>query len=94
VRGRWSTRSRRREPEATQRLAPLVPGETSPRTWNIWELERLAGEGNGGDDEERALLLVHMRPFANASGELPVEFDGLVRQAFGSKLARPPARTA
>ena len=37
--------------------------------------------------EERALLLVHLREFANASGDLPVEFDGLVRDAFGADLA-------
>ena len=37
--------------------------------------------------EERALLLLHMRQFADASGDLPVEFDPLVREAFGSDLA-------
>ena len=28
-----------------------------------------------------------MRQFADASGELPVEFDSLVREAFGADLA-------
>ena len=37
--------------------------------------------------EERALLLVHLREFADASGDLPVEFDELVRDAFGADLA-------
>ena len=36
--------------------------------------------------EERALLLVHLRGFADASGDLPVEFDALVRDTFGTAL--------
>ena len=46
-----------------------------------------------GDDiaaEERALLLLHLREFADASGDLPVEFDSLVRDAFGADLAGLP----
>ena len=30
---------------------------------------------------------MHMRQFANAAGDLPAEFDPLVREAFGSDLA-------
>ena len=37
--------------------------------------------------EERTLLLLHLREFADASGDLPVEFDSLVRDAFGPGLA-------
>ena len=76
------------DPEPAPAVVPLVPRDTTPRTWNIWELERLA-ETMDGDAaaEERALLLVHLREFANASGDLPVEFDGLVRDAFGADLA-------
>ena len=37
--------------------------------------------------EERTLLLVSLRQFANASGDLPLEFDALVRDAFGADLA-------
>jgi len=76
------------EPEPEPAVVPLVLRDTTPRTWNIWELERLA-ETMDGDAaaEERALLLVHLREFANASGDLPVEFDGLVRDAFGADLA-------
>jgi len=78
------------EPDADPEPAvvPLVLRDTTPRTWNIWELERLA-ETMDGDAaaEERALLLVHLREFANASGDLPVEFDELVRDAFGADLA-------
>ena len=44
-------------------------------------------DGDAAAAEERALLLVHLREFANASGDLPVEFDELVRDAFGADLA-------
>jgi len=76
------------EPEPEPAVVPLVLRDRTPRTWNIWELERLA-ETMDGDAaaEERALLLVHLREFANASGDLPVEFDELVRDAFGADLA-------
>ena len=76
------------DPEPAPAVVPLVLRDTTPRTWNIWELERLA-ETMDGDAaaEERALLLVHLREFANASGDLPVEFDELVRDAFGADLA-------
>jgi hypothetical protein len=74
--------------EPAPAVVPLVLRDPTPRTWNIWELERLA-ETMDGDAaaEERALLLVHLREFANASGDLPVEFDELVRDAFGADLA-------
>ncbi len=70
-------------------MVPLVLRDSTPRVWNIWELERLAGELNGdvAAEEERALLLLHLREFADASGDLPVEFDPLVRDAFGAGLA-------
>jgi len=76
------------DPDPEPAVVPLVPRDTTPRTWNIWELERLA-ETMDGDAaaEERALLLVHLREFANAAGDLPVEFDELVRDAFGADLA-------
>jgi hypothetical protein len=37
--------------------------------------------------EERTLLLLHMREFSDAAGNLPLEFDPLVRDAFGADLA-------
>jgi hypothetical protein len=62
--------------------------ETSRRAWNLWELEQLAEEMNGDSRaEERALLLLHLREFADTSGNLPPEFDPLVREAFGAGLA-------
>jgi len=70
-------------------VIPLVLRDSTPRTWNLWELERLAEALNGDDAaaEERALLLLHLREFADASGDLGVEFDPLVRDAFGAGLA-------
>jgi hypothetical protein len=70
---------------------PLALRDETPRTWNLWELERLAEQLNGdAASEERTLLLLHMREYADASGDLPVEFDPLVRDAFGSELAGLP----
>jgi hypothetical protein len=76
------------EPEPAPPVVPLLVRDTTPRVWNIWDLERLAEKLNGdAAAEERTLLLVHLREFANASGDLPVEFDALVRDAFGAGLA-------
>jgi hypothetical protein len=74
------------EPEV---VVPLVQRDRTPREWNIWELERIMAETEGADpqaDEERALLLMNLRQVADPSGELPVEFDPLVRDAFGGAL--------
>jgi outer membrane biosynthesis protein TonB len=57
-----------------------------PRQWNLWELERLTRESAGDDvvrDEERQFLLMYLREFADSDGQLPVDFDGLVRDSFG-----------
>ena len=66
---------------------PLRGGE--PREWNVWELERLAREAESRDparDEELAFLLLELRQFANADGQLPVGFDPVVRESFGDLL--------
>jgi hypothetical protein len=68
--------------------AAVVPIGVSalPRQWNLWDLERLTREGSTGDailDEERSFLLMYLREFAGPDGELPVDFDGLVRDSFG-----------
>ena len=77
-----------REPEAESAVVPLVLRDATPRTWNLWELERLAATMKGDPAaEERTLLLVSLRQFANASGDLPVEFDSLVRDEFGADLS-------
>jgi len=77
------------EPEPAPAAATVVPIGISavPRTWNIWDLERLTREAAGSDvivDEERSFLLLYLREFAGPDGELPVDFDGLVRDSFGS----------
>jgi hypothetical protein len=77
------------EPEPQPTVVPLMLRDPTPREWNLWQLEHLAAtkDGDAARVEERALLLLHMRQFANAAGDLPTEFDPLVREAFGSDLA-------
>jgi hypothetical protein len=81
-----------REPETLPEpevVVPLVRRDSTPREWNVWDLERIASEQDGHSparDEERALLLMSLRQFANASGDLPVDFDPLIREAFGTAL--------
>jgi hypothetical protein len=77
------------EPEPEPAVVPLILRDSTPRAWNLWELEQLAAttDGDAARVEERGLLLLHMRQFANAAGDLPAEFDPLVREAFGSDLA-------
>jgi len=74
------------EPEV---VVPLVRRDSTPREWNVWDLERIASEEEDQSparDEERAVLLMSLRQFANASGDLPVDFDPLIREAFGTAL--------
>ena len=57
-----------------------------PREWNLWELERVARDHTSDDlakNDERAYLLIYLREFAGPDGNLPADFDGLVRDAFG-----------
>lgn len=77
------------QPEPQPAVVPLILRDQNPRAWNLWQLEHLAAikDGDAARVEERALLLLHMRQFANAAGDLPAEFDPLVREAFGSDLA-------
>jgi hypothetical protein len=84
------------EPETTPEpevVVPLVPRDSTPREWNVWDLERIANDQDGPNparDEERALLLMSLRQFANASGDLPVDFDPLIREVFGTALDELP----
>ena len=78
------------EPELELPPAAAVTRIGGPRQWNVWDLERVAREGSGGDpiaDEERTFLLMYLRDFAGADGLLPVDFDDLVRQSFGGLVA-------
>lgn len=71
---------------------PVVHGP--PREWNLWELERSARSAPDDErQEEWAALLIHLREFAKTDGDLPIEFDSLVRESFGDVLApeREPA---
>jgi hypothetical protein len=70
------------EPEPPVTRIPLNGG---PREWNVWELERLARDGEARD-EEVAFLLLELRQFANAHGQLPVSFDPVIRESFGELL--------
>ena len=82
-----------RKPET--RVVSLPQRTHVQRQWNIWDLERLARAEASAHPERRdewAFLFVHLRQFANADGELPVEFDSLVRESFGSLLERQPIR--
>lgn len=82
------------EPEAAREQPEPVPARfpmdgAEPREWNIWELERLAHEAEGGDpvhDEELVFLLLELRQFANADGQLSVDFDPVVRESFRELL--------
>jgi hypothetical protein len=80
------------EPGPEPEVAYLPTGE-APREWNLWELERVSRQDVTADvakTEERAYLLVYLREFAEADGNLPADFDGLVRDAFGDLLGAVP----
>jgi hypothetical protein len=86
-------RIRRRETTGPGERTPNGRGmdaetPTARRAWNLWELERLAEDlDTDPRAEERKLLLLHLRDVADTSGHLPPEFDALVRDAFGARLA-------
>ena len=78
------------EPEPALPPAASVTRIGAPERWNVWDLERLARENAGGDpiaDEERTFLLMYLRDFAGPDGQLPADFDALVRQSFGELVA-------
>lgn len=78
-----------REPE------PVAVPAGPAREWNLWELQRAVRDA--ADDprhEEWTALLIHLREFANVEGDLPIEFDGLVRESFGSVLEPEPEPAA
>ena len=81
-------------PEPTPRPKPAAPPKVvpigksgAPQRWSLWDLESVARAHAGRDeavDEERTFLLLYLRDFAGADGLLPLEFDALVRESFGS----------
>ena len=79
-------------PEAEPELEPAVRGPA--REWNLWEVQRAVRDAPDDErQEEWTALLIHLREFANADGDLPIEFDALVRESFANVLAseREPA---
>jgi hypothetical protein len=60
--------------------------------WNVWQLERLLTAQAKPDlerDYERSMLLVYLREFADSDGQLPPEFDDLVRESFADLMHGP-----
>lgn len=85
-----------RRPKPPQAAPPPEPEPVvtaPPREWNLWELERAVRDA-GERQEEWGALLIHLREFANADGDLPLEFDTLVRESFAGVLAQPTSATA
>jgi len=71
------------------RVVAFAPRANGPHRWNLWDLERVAREGEGADaarDEERVVLLMELRQFASADGMLHESFDGLVRESFSELI--------
>ena len=75
------------EPEPVAATPPPIapPG---PRNWNLWDIER-AQRDRGEPDDEREFLLMYLRDYAGPDGNLPLEFDDLVRESFGELLGAP-----
>jgi hypothetical protein len=64
---------------------PAAPRqERTPVRWNIWALERLARQHP--ESEELPYLVLSLREFADSAGQLPPDFDSLVRESFGDLL--------
>jgi hypothetical protein len=79
-------------PEASSVVA-FRPRTLEPRSWNLWDLERIAREAGREHPERRdewSYLFLNLRQFAHADGSLPAEFDGLVRESFAGLLERSP----
>jgi hypothetical protein len=76
------------EPDPQPPAVEEAPPSPAQRQWNLWELERRARDyaGDAARDEEWTALFVHLRQFANTEGQLPEEFDGLVREAFAELI--------
>ena len=77
-------------PVRRRRTASPTPSQASARAtqWNVWALEEVVRD-NAPDNDELVYLTVSLRDFADANGLLPVGFDPLVRESFGSLLQTP-----
>jgi hypothetical protein len=65
------------------RAAATTPSP-QPVNWNVWSLERVARDHP--EAEELEYLVSSLRQFADAAGQLPADFDPLVRESFGDLL--------
>lgn len=69
-------------------IRPARAGATTstpqPVNWNVWSLERVARDHP--EAEELEYLVSSLRQFADAAGQLPADFDPLVRESFGDLL--------
>ena len=75
---------RRRLGRPPVRSTPPWEQQRPPVRWNIWSLERVAREHP--ESEELGYLVLSLRDFADAAGQLPADFDPLVRESFGDLL--------
>ena len=71
------------EPEVVAHGAPAAP-EHGPVCWNVWALDSLAREHP--ESEHLRFLIVWLRQFADSAGQLPADFDSLVRESFGDLI--------
>jgi hypothetical protein len=75
------------EPVAEAEAEP-EPEPVEPQQWNVWEIARVL-RAQGDTDEERELLLIYLRDYANPDGLLPADFDTLVRESFPDVVGTP-----
>jgi hypothetical protein len=71
------------EPEVVAHVAHATPAH-EPVRWNVWALDRLAREHP--ESVHLRFLIVWLRQFADGAGELPADFDSLVRESFGDLI--------
>ena len=71
------------EPEVVAHVAHAVPAP-EPVRWNVAALDRLAREHP--ESEHLRFLIVWLRQYADGAGELPADFDSLVRESFGDLI--------
>ncbi len=68
---------------------PVAAPVVEPRRWNVFHLDSRAREVARADPargEELMALLLHLRSHGNANGDLAVELDGFIRDAFSDLI--------
>lgn len=73
----------RAEPEVVAHAAPALPAH-EPVCWNVRTLERIAREHP--EAEHLRFFIGWLRQYADDTGELPADFDSLVRESFGNLI--------